>query len=98
MEDTLFSNVSFETLLIYREHGFDWEDPTYINIFRWIWNVKHYHPHIDAFPGDESNKAFVILESPKFISKPYKFAADSYDDAIIKLVNYISENYEAYLK
>lgn len=98
MKETIFSNVSDETLLIYREHGFDWEDPTYINIFRWIWDVKHYHPHIDAFPGDESNKAFVVLESPNFIDKPYKFSANSYDDAIINLVNYISKNYETYLK
>ena len=33
---TLFDNVSNDILTIYRECGFDWEEPRYINIFRWL--------------------------------------------------------------
>lgn len=98
MEETLFSNVSNETLSIYREHGFDWEEPRYINIFRWLWNEKHYHPSITSFPGDIENKAFCMLERPSINSQSYKFVANSYDDAIINIVNYIATNYKDYLK
>ena len=98
MEETLFSNVSNETLSIYREYGFDWEEPRYINIFRWLWNEKHYHPSITSFPGDIENKAFCMLERPSINGQSYKFVANSYDDAIINIVNYIATNYKDYLK
>lgn len=94
---TLFDNVDNDTLCIYRACGFDWEEPRYINIFRWIWNEKHYHPSITSFPGDVDNKAFCVLEKPNINSKSYKFVADSYDDAIIKIVDYIAEHYLEYL-
>lgn len=94
---TLFDNVNNDILVIYRLCGFDWEEPRYINIFRWIWNEKHYHPSITSFPGDVSNKAFCILEKPSLNANSYKFVADSYDDAIIKIVDYIAENYLEYL-
>lgn len=95
---TLFDNVSNEILTTYRSYGFDWEDPKYINIFRWIWNELHYHPRIDSFPGDETNKTFVVLERPVIHKNPYKFTANSYDEAIIQIVDYIAENHIDYLK
>lgn len=98
MELTLFSNVSDETLSIYRACGFNWEEPRYINIFRWLWNEKHYHPSITCFPGDVNNKAFCVLERATINGQSYKFVADSYDDAIIEIVNYIGKNHQDYLK
>ena len=94
---TLFDYVNDNILSVYVGCGFNWEEPRYINIFRWLWNEKHYHPTISSFPGDETNKAFVVLERPNMFSNSYKFVADSYDDAIIKIVEYIAENFENYL-
>lgn len=94
---TLFDYVSDEILSAYKNAGFDWEEPRYINIFRWIWNEKHYHPRIDSFPGDETNKAFVVLEKANLHGNPFKCVADSYDDAIIKIVDHIALNKD-YLK
>ena len=93
---TLFDYVNDEKLAIYRACGFNWDEHRYINIFRWLWNEKHYHPQIQSFPGDISNKAFCLLEKPNINLNSYKFAADSYDDAIIKIVDYIAEHYLEY--
>ena len=95
---TLFDNVNNDILTIYRECGFDWEEPRYINIFRWLWTEKHYHPSITSFPGDIDNKAFCMLERPSITGQSYKFVANSYDDAIIEIVNYIAEHHKDYLK
>lgn len=94
---TLFDYVNDEKLAVFRACGFNWDEHRYINIFRWIWNEKHYHPQIQSFPGEISNKAFCLLEKPNINSNSYKFVADSYDDAIIKIVDYIAEHYLEYL-
>jgi hypothetical protein len=62
MTKTLFDYVDDDLFYIYRTNGFDWDEARYINIFRWLWNEKHLHPRIESFPGDEQNKAFVLLE------------------------------------
>lgn len=94
---TLFDEVDNDTLSIYKACGFDWEEPRYINIFRWLWNEKHYHPSITSFPGNVDNMTFCVLNHPGINNTTYKFVVNSYDDAIIKIVNYISENYKDYL-
>ena len=93
---TLFDNVDDKTLSIYKKCGFNWEEPKYINIFRWLWNEKHYHPSISSFTGDVKNKAFCIVDRPVIGNPSYKFVADSYDDAIIQIVHYIAENYKLF--
>jgi hypothetical protein len=98
MEQTLFDYVDEDLFYIYRTHGFNWEEARYINIFRWLWNEKHYRPHIDAFPGSESNLAYVVLQKPSITGKSYKFTAESYDEAIINIVKHIGNNYEEYLQ
>lgn len=96
--ETLFSIVPIDILEIYRKHGFYYEDPTYINIFRWIWNELHYHPGISSFPGDISNRAYISLEKLGHKQTQYKDFATSYDDAIIKIVTHIANNYNDYLQ
>ena len=44
------------------------------------------------------NKAFCLLEKPNINSNSYKFVADSYDDAIIKIVDYIAEHHLEYFE
>ena len=97
MDKTLFSIVSEEILFVYREHGFYYDDPTYINIFRWIWNELHYHPTIASFPGDINNKTYIKLEKLGTNVKMYKDFVNSYDEAIIKIVEHIGNNYNDYL-
>lgn len=97
MHKTLFSVVPNKILDVYKEHGFSYEDPTYINVFRWIWNDLHYHPEIMSFPGDKNNRTFVSLERKEYNKKPYKIFVSSYDDAIINIVEHIAKNYDDYL-
>jgi hypothetical protein len=95
---TLFDNVDEKTINIYREYGYDWDEPRYINIFRWLWNVKHFHPRIESFPGDEKNNTLVTLEHCKINSRKFKTITTSYDDAVIQIVNHIAEYNKEYFE
>lgn len=95
---TLFSTVPEHILHIYRHNGFYYEDPTYINVFRWIWNELHYHPNITSFPGDIDNRTYIKLEKLGSDVKPYKVFVESYDEAIIKIVEHVANNYNDYLQ
>lgn len=95
---TIFDNVSDILLAIYREAGFDYTDYNYINVFRWLWDKKHCHPSILSFVGDTQNKTYVSLYNPHNIgNKIYRNIVNSYDEAIIDIVNYIANNKNIYL-
>lgn len=95
---TLFDKVPEDIAKIYKNNGFYYEDVNYINIFRWIWNEKHYHPSITSFPGDTQNKTFISLDSMHVNQPTYKDFVNSYDEAIINIVEYIAKNSEIFLK
>lgn len=86
-EKTLFSYISYEMSEKFQDYGFHYDDHNYINVFRWMWTDLRVHPHIVSFSGDDST-----LITFKIHGKPHNMTATSFDEAIIKSVEFLYDN------